>query len=396
MSFASTPALSGSLVCELRHQHCDRSPWAKVPPRKPLASFSTKAAESSSSHASRQEKVKTAKIKTEKEESAESSRSVLAVQKLKDDAPLYEVPRSFAVDHETQTVFFNTYDDGDKNQIYSCDLKTRTWKNITKTIHHLPHPIGSPERPQQLPSRYGGTMAFYKVQASGQRLLLLFGGQINGLKTDDLGEVSNELIAIDVDTLKWWVVDVAGGRVATRVEAHLLIFESTESYCVARFADYKWAWEVRDERYPSHVPLLGFCCNAVAIQDGDAQKILLTVGCTDSTETVDLNPTSFVLFDIGLRTFAPQVAKRGNFPRTDPASTSVVICTFHADAAQKPELYVYAPQDGCRSLGLRRRIAKTGRTFELFVVVGPKIYLFGWTREKWDIVAEIPRRWIAA
>lgn len=146
-------------------------------------------------------------------------------------------------------------------------------------------------------------MAFYKVQASGQRILLLFGGQVNGLKPDDLGEVSNELIAIDVDHLKWWVVDVAGGPIASRVEARLIVvddqlfifggktsageqLESNESYSVASFANYHWTWDVRDEPYPAHVPALGFCCDAVAIQDGDTQKILLTVGCTDSDETV--------------------------------------------------------------------------------------------------------------
>ncbi len=143
-------------------------------------------------------------------------------------------------------------------------------------------------------------MAFYKVQATGQRLLL-FGVQKNGLKTDDLGEVSYEMIAIDADHLKWWVLDIARGPVAPRVEAHLIIvadqlfifggkthnnglFKSTESYRMASFADHKWTWEVRVALYPAHVPLLGFCCNAVAIQDGDTPKILLTVGCIGNTE----------------------------------------------------------------------------------------------------------------
>lgn len=140
-------------------------------------------------------------------------------------------------------------------------------------------------------------MAFYKSPL-GQRILFLFGGQINGTDEDDLGEVSNELIAIDVDNLKWWIVDVAGGEVATRLEARLVVvddqlfifsgktyinerFQPTESYNMATFRNRQWTWDVRDVPYPAHVPALGFCCGAATIRDGDTPKILLTVGCTD-------------------------------------------------------------------------------------------------------------------
>ncbi|KAJ7241720.1 hypothetical protein B0H12DRAFT_1133479 [Mycena haematopus] len=118
-------------------------------------------------------------------------------------------------------------------------------------------------------------MAYYKVRASGQRLLLLFGGQVNGLDPEALGEVSNEMIAIDVDHLKWWVIDVAGGPVTARVEAGLIIvgcvneqLQTTESYSIASVGNNNWTWNVRDEPYPSHVPALGFCCDAIAVKDG--------------------------------------------------------------------------------------------------------------------------------
>ncbi|KAF7366774.1 hypothetical protein MSAN_00935700 [Mycena sanguinolenta] len=270
-------------------------------PRVPLV-LSQKAAESIPSHAARQHKAKTAKIKIEKQEVAMSA--ILSSQKLRGDPPPCEIPSSFAIDHEEQTLFFNTYNERDQSsEIFSCDLKKKTWKNITKAIRHLPHPIGTPERAQQLPPRYGGTMAYYKMKPSGQRLLLLFGGQVNGLDPDGHGEVSNEMIAIDVDNLRWWVIGIAGGPVVPRVEAHLIIvndqlfvfggkervdeqLETTESYSVASFTNNSWIWDVRDEPYPSHVPALGSSCDAVTIQDGDTQKILLTVGCTDSTKTV--------------------------------------------------------------------------------------------------------------
>ncbi|KAF8208118.1 Alpha/Beta hydrolase protein [Mycena galopus ATCC 62051] len=393
--------------------------------------------QSSSSRSARQDKAKTAKIKVEKEGAAAAS--LLHIQNLQGDAPPCEVPSSFAVDHEEQILFFNTYDDPSadeggkmdkiqKSEIFSCDLKTKTWKNLTEAIRHLPHPIGAPERFQQLPARYGGAMAYYKVKASGQRLLLLFGGQLDGLNEQASGDTSNELLAIDVDHLKWWVVEVAGGPVAARAAARLVIVDdqlfifggetqqqSNESYSVASFANHRWTWDVRDEPYPADVPALGSSCDAVTIQDGDTQKILLTVGCIDGEETaVDLAPTSFVLFDIGLRTFTPQVADSGNFPRivtwygisnlpgslkSDPSATSAIICTFYEDSTPKPELYIYSlsPQGGCKCLGLRKRIAATAGTYEFFAAVGSKMYLFGWTKTNtWDIMVEIPQRWISA
>jgi spore germination protein YaaH len=109
----------------------------KAAPRKPLATPSEKAAESSTSHAARQDKAKTAKIKEEKDtkvkkEKDAAASSILITQNLRGNVPPCEVSSSFAVDHESQMVFFNTYDENGKNsEIFSCDLRKRTWKNIT-------------------------------------------------------------------------------------------------------------------------------------------------------------------------------------------------------------------------------------------------------------------------
>ncbi|KAJ7672513.1 hypothetical protein DFH06DRAFT_1124387 [Mycena polygramma] len=233
-----------------------------------------------------------------------------------------------------------------------------------------------------------------------------------------------ESLACDVDRFRWWVVDIAGGPVAARVDSHLIVvndqlfifggntyengqFESTESYNIA---NNRWTWQVRDVPYPPHVPALGFCCDAVAIQDVDSPKILLTVGCRDinNTESLELVARSFVLFDIGSTSFTTQLMDNGDFPgvvscvpgalKADPASTSALICTFHTDSDPHPELYMYSlpPQGGCKKLGLRQRIAATKKMFELFAVVGNKMYLFGWTKDKWDILAEIPQQLISA
>ncbi|KAJ7720805.1 hypothetical protein B0H16DRAFT_1603945 [Mycena metata] len=385
------------------------------------------AAEASPSRTARQTSAKEAKVKAEREDS--TSLSTLTVQKLKGDAPPCEVPSSTAVDHESETLFFNTYDETAKygSEIYRCDMKKKKWTNITKSIVHLPHPVGSPERPRQLPSRFAGSMAFYKSKTTGQRVLFIFGGQVNGTDRNDRGEVSSELIAIDVDRLRWWVVDVAGGAVAPRLQSTLVVvkdqllifggktyvdgqFESIESYSVCTLEGGQWTWDVRDEHYPDHVPLLGFCCDAVVVEDDNNQKIILTVGCTDpdNTDTLELVPRSFIIFDIGLRTFTPQLDGGGTFPgrvtwydlgnlpgslKSDPSSTSAIICTFHAEPAQSPELYVYSfpSPAGCRALGLRKKIAALEGNFEFFAVVGSKAYLFGWTRTNlWDIFTQIP------
>ncbi|KAJ7507122.1 hypothetical protein B0H11DRAFT_1970350 [Mycena galericulata] len=390
------------------------------------------AAAYSPSRATREGRVNAARVKTEREESRVPTASELNLETLKGDAPPYEVPSSISIDDLEETIFFNTYDENAKygSDIYKCDLKRKIWKNITKDIHYLPPPIGSPERKRQLPSRFGGAMAFYKSKL-GQRILLLFGGQINGTNKDDLGEVSNELIAVDVDKLRWWVVDVAGGVVAARCESQLVVvdnqffifggktyidgqFHRMESYCIATLKNNQWTWDVRDAPYPAHVPPLG-SCDATTILDGESPKILLTVGCFRAIAnykdnmTVDLLPRSFVLFDIGLRTFTPQVQDAGTFPgrvgwydmynlprslKADAASTSAVICTFHAEALQQvPEMWIYSlsSQAGCRPLGLRKHIAAKKRTFELFAVVGEDMYLFGWKKNKWDILVKIPR-----
>ncbi|KAJ7764620.1 hypothetical protein DFH07DRAFT_956077 [Mycena maculata] len=238
-------------------------------------------------------------------------------------------------------------------------------------------------------------MAFYKSKL-GQRILLLFGGQINGADMDDLGEVSNELIAVDVDNLKWWVVDVAGGPVTARLESRLVIvgdqffifggktyvdgqFQPTESYSVATLRNHQWTWDAHDVPYPAHVPVLGSACDAVVIREGDTTKILLSVGWHNidpntSASMPELLPRNMVLFDIGLRTFTPQIGDGEGFPGTvtryniyelpgalQPDASAVICTFFHGPHAKPPELYVYSlpPQAGCRALGLRKHIAAT-------------------------------------
>ncbi|KAJ7016724.1 hypothetical protein C8F04DRAFT_716868 [Mycena alexandri] len=397
-------------------------------------------------------KDKAAKIKLEADrETASPKPSAWKVQQLKGDAPPCEVPSSFAVDHEAEVLFFNTYDEAAEHgsEIYACDMKTQTWTNITKSIMHAPRPIGSPAHPEQLPSRYGGSMAFYKSKTTGQRILFIFGGQVNGLDEHDPGEMSSELIAIDVDALKWWVVDVAGGAVAPRIESALVVvddeififggrtyvdgeLEPNRSYSICTLKAGRWTWDVRDE---SEIPL-GQCWDAVVVQEGDAQKILLPVSVDlydRDVKVVELRPHNFLLFDIGSRTFEADFddEKEGvscqwysicPVPASlaHPSLASAVICTFQAKP-RSPELYLYylhsdrvegdmykrlledderlalasllVPDEPlpdhdlrslfnhfdseCKSFGIRKRVAALKKHFEFFTVVGSKAYFWG-------------------
>ncbi|KAJ6588236.1 hypothetical protein B0H19DRAFT_1366899 [Mycena capillaripes] len=227
------------------------------------------------------------------------------------------------------------------------------------------------------------------------------------------------MLAIDVEKRRWWIVDVAGGNVMPRVESKLIIigdqlfifggrneeyFEDVDeanvdgdhwlnSYSIATLRNSQWIWDAHDVPLPPGVQAIGVCNAAAAIQDA----------------------RSFVVFDIVLRTFFTEAEGKGTFPgdaswhdlyahpgglkKKDP-NPSAVICNFYKDPAQHPELFIYSlpPQPRCRPLALRQHIAATnGIVFELFIVVGSKLFLLGWTKDKWDewdILAEIPQQWI--
>ncbi|KAJ6625091.1 hypothetical protein B0H10DRAFT_2003671, partial [Mycena sp. CBHHK59/15] len=381
------------------------------------------------SRSSRLTRASASQVKAERVESVvptassrSSSSATLRADVLEGDAPLYQPPTGYASDHENDRVYFNTYDDTEKlkkSEIYCCDFRTKRWKNITKSIHHLPPPLGSPRRKEQLPSRYGAGMAFYKSTIHRQHMLLLYGGQTDGLATAP-GAVSNELIAVDVDNTKWWVVHVAGGKAVPRVQSRLVVsgdtfcifggktfvggaFQPINSFCVATFRDMEWRWDVLDEPYPSHIPPLGWCCPATVVDRG--RKILLNVGCTDREDEVDVSADTIVLFNITERVFEAQPRPGGNFPGTVSyyhlasfdedgrlPTSSVVFCAFYVRPGEpryELELYVYsyAPEKGgsmstdegwCKSLEKRRPLAAVEQNLEVFVVVRSRMYLIGY------------------
>jgi hypothetical protein len=122
---------------------------------------------------------------------------------------------------------------------------------------------------------------------------LLFGG----LEKEG-APVSTQLIAIDIDSKKWWYIDVTLSRqLSPRLNAcakmignRLHLFggqrrnETTDrltpmrSFSVAEFDmdSKKWEWIVYDQPYPVHVPNLG--CYGDLIPLPGEEKILLTPG----------------------------------------------------------------------------------------------------------------------
>lgn len=122
--------------------------------------------------------------------------------------------------------------------------------------------------------------------------MLLFGGQ-------QKNRLCADLIAVDLESLTWFIIPVEGGSVAARMSASMVtvkdrvyIFGGTGSRCcrtldtysVAEYTnlDRKWQWIVRDEPYPEHVPSLGYDLGVVPVYGG--KKILLIAGRDNNTD----------------------------------------------------------------------------------------------------------------
>lgn len=139
----------------------------------------------------------------------------------------------------------------------------------------------------------------------GRRFLLSFGGRL-GIE----GSPSQDLVALDLDSLIWSIVPIQGNAVRGRMSATMVVigqqififgglglnnttseYEVLNSFFVAECTcdeNYgSWAWLVRDQDYPTGVPSLGFD-NLQGIPVYDGKKILLTSGRLNSEEVCAL------------------------------------------------------------------------------------------------------------
>ena len=148
---------------------------------------------------------------------------------------------------------------------------------------------------EQFPFRYGHGSAFFTCNDC--RFLLVFGGE-----REEQGPACSDLLVLDLESLKWWTVAVAGGPVTPRMYPcaivagnQLYVFggrklDTQGSYAtLATFSvvgynadTHQWKWLVRDEPYPAHVPALGYACDAAVVYGG--KKIMLTPGCTEHSD----------------------------------------------------------------------------------------------------------------
>ena len=193
------------------------------------------------------------------------------------------------------------------SDFYRWDVQTMEWTNLTvrRPRSHCWHkielslknatrfgsmnPFGDLPATKPLPSLHQPSIAsFYLGQ---KKFMLLFGGRIKK-------KLSSDLIAVNLEDLTWFIVQVDGDPVTPRmassmvtVDNRVFIFggvgsrdETLDNFCVAEYTthDMKWRWVVRDEQYPRHVPSLGMGLEAISVYGG--KKILLLAGRDDDQD----------------------------------------------------------------------------------------------------------------
>jgi hypothetical protein len=129
------------------------------------------------------------------------------------------------------------------------------------------------------------------MRIHGTHFIFIFGGY-----SVEEGKAVSSLIAVDVDHLEWWYVEVEGGRVAGRIhpvvvaiDQRIFIFSgygrfskpdprSFRSYSIAAYqpALRRWTWEARDVSYPGSIPPNQVFGAGIAVYGG--KKIMLVPG----------------------------------------------------------------------------------------------------------------------
>ncbi|KAJ7243581.1 hypothetical protein B0H12DRAFT_1188503 [Mycena haematopus] len=294
-----------------------------------------------------------------------SNESVKLVQrKLTGDTPFFGDWVSIAVDHPRGKIYmYGGVRPDDESHLpthdFHClDLETNQWRNLTSSLTFCP------------PSRDGVFDPFCKVPHRKLPALmqpastiisidegtyfLLFGGH-------NARNPTSELIAVDLDLLIWWVVDVQGktpqgktplARMSASmvaVDNRLFIFGGRydfadnaviHTYSIAEYnpGTRRWTWEVSDTPIPTQIPSMGYLTESVSVLNG--QKILLMQGKT-SNNPIDMSCESTVLFHTNNHTFQAQHTSKGDFPkgiswyRLASLSASVVPAS-HPESPSKP------------------------------------------------------------
>lgn len=388
---------------------------------------STQAARSAKQHANRCQP----RRRTQNPRLQNDSDPLLDTKKMTGELPPFNDLGHFVVDNVNQKIYtyggYRPDDDTPTADFFTCDMGTLKWKNLTHSLRfdHPYDPFSQDGiKPQQceLPRLHCAASTF--LHLNGGNFVLLFGGH-NGAKD----RVTSDLIAIDVDTLRWWYVKVHGGPVNDRIHHSLVAIDNRiyifggkrefdaqapchASYSIAEYSLDKgvWSWVVCDHPYPAHVPSLGHGGTAMAVYDG--KKVLLTPGrLGKSSSTIDLSSEKLVFFHTENHTFHVPAQNSGELPhevswyQSFPVTPSlhmysrsprkagpkistcstpspfVIFCTWipRPDEYVALELWKYfvPPEEKISCLQLQERLWDLDLDLQIFVVVGSRFFLLG-------------------
>ncbi|KAJ7140061.1 hypothetical protein C8R43DRAFT_1018808 [Mycena crocata] len=159
---------------------------------------------------------------------------------------------------------------------------------------------------------------------------MLFGG------SDDARNVKSDMIAVDLDLLTWWVVNVQGNPIhpirprlsasMVAINDRLFIFGGRDefeddydpprppplipTYSIAHYtAQTGWRWQFSDLPAPLN---LGYSIQATPVYNG--QKILLMQGRVQNPKRINLSAQSTIFFHTQNHTFQDASTTVGKFP----------------------------------------------------------------------------------
>ncbi|KAJ7766332.1 hypothetical protein DFH07DRAFT_881336 [Mycena maculata] len=237
------------------------------------------------------------------------------------------------VDHQNQKIYsyggVRPLDESNSPtaDFHRLDVRTMQWQNLTDELRFRPRNyIFDPFRKASLDRRRLPALtesACTIITMDGGTFFLLFGGHDSDNPTADL-------IAVDLEDLIWWFVDIQGTPIRPRMSASMVatghqifIFGGRDrfdddapeirTYSIAKYDPRtRWTWTVSDGPLPPDLPFLGYSIQATTVHDG--QKILLTRGRIDD-RPIDMSREATIFFHTQNHTFGNARETLGDFPR---------------------------------------------------------------------------------
>ncbi|KAJ7920363.1 hypothetical protein B0H13DRAFT_1484523, partial [Mycena leptocephala] len=243
------------------------------------------------------------------------------------DKPSLNDWESFVIDHQREKLYsyggVAPYDKSytPTSDFHCLDLRTMEWKNISPSLRFRKDATESVFK--ELPALNEPASALMLIDSG--TFMFLFGGYDPRSKS-----VTADLIAINLDLLLWWYVDVRGSPVVPRTSASMVAtrnrififggrskFEDDcpgiSTYSIAVYnSQVESMWAVSDRPLPSALPPLGYSIRAIPINEG--AEILLTRGYVEHSEPFSLSPDTIILFDTENHNFTTASKTMGNFP----------------------------------------------------------------------------------